>query len=623
MEKCSKQIRGRLRDYRKKIQELENRFLNIVEKNPDGQVIIDTEKKVRYINRAGEKLLNLKKEEITGNLFPFSFLPDEKIELEIKKDDKTSIIEMCVTISEWKDAPVYLASFRDITEHKNNYKKLKNAEALSYNKDQFLAHVSHEIRTPMSGIIGITELALETEMSKEQKEYMEIIKQSGDLILSIINRLLKHSKIEAKKLELEEIDFNLSDTIETTIKTFAWQARKKGLELTYEIQENIPPLLKGDPECLQQVIINLLGNAFKFTGQGKISLRVEKKTEKQKDGKEDTVTLQFTISDTGIGISGERREEIFESYTQADKSIRRNYGGTGLGLSISKQIVKLMGGEIWLESTEGKGSSFHFTASFKTGEKSEKIAKKIPAQPDNERYLLLDILLVEDDMVNQKLAKTILEKAGHRVVTAGNGKEAIKKLEEQNFHIVMMDIKMPLLDGIEATKIIRNSNKGIINPKIPIIALTAHNMKGDREKFLKAGMDDYITKPLSKKSLLKIIRKFSGEIKNEDKIEREMKNQFRHILDKEGTLERFGDDIELAKEMWKIFIEEGEKKLKILEKRMEEKNFPSLEMEAHSLKAAAINIGAEILSDAAYEMEMATAGKDLKNTIKTYEKVRE
>ncbi len=396
----------------------------------------------------------------------------------------------------------YLELEREIKVRRQTEDDLKEAlsaaEGANNAKSQFLANISHEIRTPMNAVIGMTELTLETTLDDGQREYLDLVKTSAYSLLQLINDILDLSKIEAGQLELENIAFGLRQTVESSVKTLALRAREKNIELTCRIDENVADALLGDALRLQQVLLNLLSNALKFTEQGAITVSVHR--QELDPGQ---TTLRFEVRDTGIGIPADKRECIFESFTQIDASTTRRYGGTGLGLSICAQIAEMMGGRIEVESEEGAGSTFTFTAPFplqtRPEPKDQSFAESESLSP-HKPGAKLQILIVEDNLFNQKVASGLLKRRGHSVTVANDGQEALDLTREIVFDTVLMDLQMPGKNGLETTRELRLREQGT-GQRLHIIGLTAHAMEGDRQRCLDAGMDDYVTKPIRQQAL--------------------------------------------------------------------------------------------------------------------------
>jgi PAS domain S-box-containing protein len=706
-------------------------------------------------------------------------IPILKTVINVSIGGKSYLLESFIDITARKQAEEDLLRSKEELEKTNRLMEQANmksiemtikAEAANAAKSEFLANMSHEIRTPMNGVIGMTGLLLDTELTSEQHKYAEIVRSSGETLLTLINDILDFSKIEANKIELEKIDFDLRTLMEDTVEMLSVKAGEKNLELICLIDPDVPSWLRGDPGRLRQIIVNLVGNAVKFTHQGEISIRAALAAEE-----ESKVSIRFTVNDTGIGIPKHRISALFSPFVQADGSTTRKYGGTGLGLAISKQLTELMDGNIHVESEEGKGSTFTFTIVFEKQQEgtapvvpplSDLRGVKVLVVDDNETNLLLattllkswecrceeatngedaiaklrvsfregdpvpvaildmampgidgeetgrrikedpeigstllimmtslghrgdavrlkeigfsgymskpirqsqfheclslvlglkkqkkdirtesfitrhiisearksrvHILLADDNPTNQIVGLSILKKLGYQADAVANGVEVIRALQGIPYDLVLMDCQMPEMDGYEATRRIRSHDTGVLNPAVPIIAMTAHAMKGDREKCLKAGMDDYLSKPVQPKELADMVSRWLEKTPESKKIETakaqsttESGDGDKPIFDFNEMMERFMGDEELAHDIIETFLSDIPGQIRTLKGYLEKGDIVSLERQAHSIKGAAANVSGYGLRETAYEMEKAGKTSDLNRAAEIFPKIME
>ncbi len=761
-----KRAEDELKTAKEAAEDSEQRTRLIVDTAYDAVVIMDAAGAVTNWNHQAELTFGWSREEILGRPVADAIIPlrhreahwrglrrflatgegpvlGKRIELPaLHRDGHEFPVEITIAAVPLGGTHLFNAFVHDITERKRGEAELRSAkdeaQAATRAKSDFLANMSHEIRTPLNGIIGMTELVLDTELDPEQKEYLDLAKSSADHLLAVINDILDFSKIEAGKLELELLDFDLREALEDAVAMLAARAHKKGLELLDDVAADVPDALVGDLHRLRQVVVNLIGNAIKFTEQGEVVLRVERDTPPDSIAPvPDSDWLHFSVRDTGIGISREQQARLFQAFSQADTSTTRKYGGTGLGLAISARIVERMDGRIWLESEPGRGSTFHFTARFGRSHalptlRAERVELRelrvlvVDDNATNRRILqgmlsnwgmrptlvdggraalsalerareegrpfavilldammpemdgftlaeqirlgsqagatlmmlssagrredaercralgvsaflgkpirqstLLDaimtarapalvepgdavrqqepasqssrpslrLLLAEDNAVNQRLAMSLLEKRGHQVVTASNGREALAALEGGTFDAVLMDVQMPEMDGFEATVAIR-AREQRSSAHIPIIAMTAHAMKGDRERCLAAGMDGYVAKPLDPEELFRALEGVAGEARPA---------VLHAVFDKSAALERIGDE-ELLGKLTELFLDECPKRMVEIREGITRRDGAALERAAHNLKGAAAVFSAAAATREAERLE--TLGRD-------------
>ncbi len=503
---------------------------SLIESNIDALMTTDPAGIITDVNKQMEALTGCTRDELIGAPFKSYFTEPERAEAAIKlvlsekkvtdyeltaraRDGTKTVVSYNATTFYDRDRTLQgvFAAARDVTERKRFEMELKQAkaaaESASRTKSDFLASMSHEIRTPMNAIMGIADLLAKTSLTSEQDKYVQIFRRAGDNLLNLINDILDLSKVEASQLELERTGFALNDHLEKVIEMVSARAHEKALALTYEIATDVPTELLGDPTRLRQVLLNLLGNAIKFTESGDVCLRVTLDPDATSSS---PPILRFTVSDTGIGISGEKLSRVFERFTQADSSTTRRFGGSGLGLTICRRLVELMGGRIWVESAIDKGSVFTFAVPFEIwAGAAERAAVPVGIGPEAP-LRALRILLAEDSPDNCTITIAYLEDTPYRLQIAETGAIACDMFEAGDYDLVLMDRQMPVMDGLTATRRMRAFERANNRQPIPIIALTASALKGDRETCLAAGCTAFLTKPIKQEVLLQAIKEHSG-----------------------------------------------------------------------------------------------------------------
>lgn len=495
---------------------------------------------------------------------------------------------------------------------------MKKADAATRAKSAFLANMSHEIRTPLNAVLGMTELALHNTDNDKKNQYLRRVMEAGNSLLSVINDILDFSKIEARKLTLENVDFDLYATMETAMDIHRLQTTDKGLGLSFNIEENVPHYLKGDPYRLKQVLINLVSNAVKFTEEGGVDIAISLVSGPDDPQVGDQVVLDFAVTDTGIGIPENKQQDVFKSFLQADDSITRKYGGTGLGLSICSLLVELMDGRMRLTSTEGEGSTFSFSAKFTIGD-PENIAHKGEEEVVSASQLTkLKVLLADDNALNRQLACTLLDEQGHDCLCVENGAQALEAAKHEHFDIVLMDVQMPIMDGISATRAIRDPNTGALDPDIPIVALTAHALMGDKERFLEVGMNDYISKPIKIKEFFGTIARALGKTaaRDDDPDQESGDKHTQDRFDRETALEMLSGRADLLGRMDAIFIRDVPVDMEELQTFMKDRDWSEARRLAHSIKGSARTVGAQRAGSAAEQLEYFCGQKDTESAVR-------
>ncbi|MEM7110259.1 MAG: ATP-binding protein, partial [Bacteroidota bacterium] len=578
-------------------------YKSVVEDGSDIIFIVDYEGNILYHNPSVEDTLGHEPGSLIGKNF-FEFIKPEALKSLRKEfaastnkpyDENVEFIFRCKDLSykylEFNSINLrhkdnirgLILDCRDITQRKRDAEELLRAQRA---KEQFLANMSHEIRTPINGIAGMVNLLFEANTEQDRTHYLNAIKHSTENLKVIINDILDLSVIESGKLKFETIGFNIRYQLGAVIDTFMYQSKEKGIDLSYTISPKAEHVLLGDPVRLNQILINLINNSLKFTHTGEISVNVDLEKEKNKNH-----WIRFEVSDTGVGISSEKLGRIFDSFTQADESVTRRYGGTGLGLSIVKQLVELQKGTIKVESKENVGTKFTFTIPYKFGSDKDLIHPRINSRRKSPTHSFYGtkVLLVEDNDINRLYALNILKKWHCQIDQAENGYTALEKLKANDYDIILMDVQMPIMDGYEATKAIRKAFADE-KSKIPIIALTANAIKGDNEKCLEMGMNDYLSKPFQPELLFDVMSKFIDE--------REKPKSDAEIIDLSYLQGVCNNDQNFMREMIDTFVNNTPQIISEMMDRSAKNDWKQVSALAHKLKPSVTFMGLNQIKDA-------------------------